>query len=692
VCGIFIKAKKTKANPGPQLCEDILECGSCTSPTITANLKDASGGTSAGGSGCVWSNAGWYSKSRDKKIKCASKQWVQTKATDCQVDGEQCTVGMAVTDCSVDPNKCRNTDVNGKWSSADIEGKPVTTRAYGELVNRDCIKLVTGGCTDKVQIFQHGDFTGWEAKLGKGSHDNSKADVAVSSIKVPAGCVATLYQHAPKSGWSATFHAGDYDYSEFIAAGAKNDDTSAIDVTDALTAPIPAAGYATKAQAIETCETAGSTCGGLLHEGRSGKWYLCKREQTVSQKIALEHSQTEDGLRETFGKGKCLQADQLGMSVKDCSAGQLNCNGDVVLFGGTAYTGWMATFQPGSYTAEQYLHAGATADDVASLRVPVGCKAMLYPEDNFQGTPVVISAGHYPETPAAKNKAALVEDEIGGKDEIGVENELLQVGYGISNPFSRPSPPPFDVKECAHYRKANPGYYADGCQLFEKSRLKMIYDKVQTKAFSHINKELSFTDLKSIKSLRIVDDNLHSVTLDESGNPTAAGRTEMQGDEWIVNSYGHAKQAQTEQTISIAQDIPKEGSPLSFGEAHNLPFCWGGDNGKCDQTGQTSPLMNIKYPSGDMYRSCKAENDPVCPGTDLGHSDQFCAKSCAKQRPGSYLKEKVQHKIGVGRMKRTYRTEYYCVCESGCVYNDKCKKKIDNRRGGQTLHECRHLR
>ena len=43
----------------------------------------------------------------------------------------------------------------------------------------------------------------------------------VSAIKVEGtGCVATAYQHDIEGGWAAEFPEGEYDYAAFIAAGA----------------------------------------------------------------------------------------------------------------------------------------------------------------------------------------------------------------------------------------------------------------------------------------------------------------------------------------------------------------------------------------------------------------------------------------------------------------------------------------
>jgi len=94
-------------------------------------------------------------------------------------------------------------------------------------------------CTGKVEVYQHGDFTGWKASFAKGVYDYGKFVKAgaknddASSIKVPTGCKATLYQHGDFKGWKAVFPAGHYPYKKFVKR-AKNDDASAIKVRNAI--------------------------------------------------------------------------------------------------------------------------------------------------------------------------------------------------------------------------------------------------------------------------------------------------------------------------------------------------------------------------------------------------------------------------------------------------------------------------
>jgi hypothetical protein len=89
----------------------------------------------------------------------------------------------------------------------------------------------------KVTVYQHGDFTGWEATFRPGdyTHDLFTAGDAenddASSIKVEGkDCVAVAYEHGDFTGWEASFGVGEYNHDAFVARGAKNDDMSALKV------------------------------------------------------------------------------------------------------------------------------------------------------------------------------------------------------------------------------------------------------------------------------------------------------------------------------------------------------------------------------------------------------------------------------------------------------------------------------
>jgi len=89
----------------------------------------------------------------------------------------------------------------------------------------------------KTTLYQHGNFKGWKVVFN-GVRDWRYRDYLkagakndqVSAIKVEGkGCVATVYQHDMK-GWSANFEEGTYNMKAFMKKGAKNDQMSSLRV------------------------------------------------------------------------------------------------------------------------------------------------------------------------------------------------------------------------------------------------------------------------------------------------------------------------------------------------------------------------------------------------------------------------------------------------------------------------------
>lgn len=93
-------------------------------------------------------------------------------------------------------------------------------------------------CTGDVVAYQH-NFDGWAASFARGKYTLAQAKKKgfvnddMSSLKVPKGCVATVWQHGGFTGWHVTFPEGEYSLSEAKKMGFKNDDASSIVVNDA---------------------------------------------------------------------------------------------------------------------------------------------------------------------------------------------------------------------------------------------------------------------------------------------------------------------------------------------------------------------------------------------------------------------------------------------------------------------------
>ena len=138
----------------------------------------------------------------------------------------------------------------------------------------------------------------------------------------------------------------------------------------------------------------------------------------------------------------------------------------------------------------------------------------------------------------------------------------------------------------------------------------------------------------------------------------------MQGDEWAIDNEGRVTQDQTKQTLSINQDIPITELPLTFGKPYDLPFCWAGDNTKCDQSGLKLPLLYVRHKSGARYRSCQVPPQKVCKKYGVG-AEKRCQDYCNAELPGS---KTYVTKVGNWRTS----DQRGCRCDDSCVYDGKC--------------------
>jgi hypothetical protein len=129
VCGIFIRARANKNNPGPTLCEELHECKQCNDQTITKKLVD-------GKDGCSWKDTGWYDRTRDKMMKCASTNWIKHVGST-PAGGSNKLIDQ--TPCGVSPMQCAKTTVAGEWTSATLDGKEQTAVQYARLNDMDCV-------------------------------------------------------------------------------------------------------------------------------------------------------------------------------------------------------------------------------------------------------------------------------------------------------------------------------------------------------------------------------------------------------------------------------------------------------------------------------------------------------------------------------------------------------------------------
>jgi len=586
VCGIHIRANKNDNNPGPTLCEELLQCGQCNDKQITQYLKADSGG-------CVWNSVGWYDKKRDKKFKCGSTPWV--KGDGSTTAGGSNKIAAATTDCTIDPDKCKTTTVSGKWTSADVKGDKLATIQYAKLDNTDC--LASGSTT-----------------------------------------------------------------------------------------------YNSLAAAQTACNNAQDSCGGVSQA--NGQFGLCKVRKTITKKMVLESSTKPEGLKATSGKGTCLRGTDQGLTTQTCESAQAVCSDDVTFYGEVGYKGWIATFGKGDYKSSDMVSAGASKGQGASIRVPAGCMVEIYPNDNMQGTPIVLSAGEYAKTPIAPEVEALLEEDIQESDD-GQSAELLQTGWGRR----RRAPPQYYSQYCSSYRYNGPAWvYGSGiCASYRQAVANELYIKAQKRAFANTKAPLGLSSLKKIGSIRVWDDVLPHINLDSSGTIAASSKDQTRLDEYYYTSSGFLTQARTGTNVGIDNDLPSI-MALKLNKPYPIPFCDRSTNTNCG--GDKVPLMYLKYPSGGKYRQCATQASTTratafCKGCGFCcNSWNHCGNSgnwdsCPKILPGSQrvLKEKFNTV-----------NYYYCDCPGNqCIYKNQCQYKSNvektlcldsNVGGGAGLNTC----
>eukprot|EP00658_Telonema_sp_P-2_P079729 TRINITY_DN7786_c0_g1_i3.p1 TRINITY_DN7786_c0_g1~~TRINITY_DN7786_c0_g1_i3.p1 ORF type:complete len:614 (+),score=180.59 TRINITY_DN7786_c0_g1_i3:196-2037(+) len=91
-------------------------------------------------------------------------------------------------------------------------------------------------CYSKVRLYGNQDFTGWQAKYGRGAYEgikflaNGAEDNGASSMKVPPGCIAYVYENPDFTGKRGVFATGEYTAGEMGAEGMEDKSISSMRV------------------------------------------------------------------------------------------------------------------------------------------------------------------------------------------------------------------------------------------------------------------------------------------------------------------------------------------------------------------------------------------------------------------------------------------------------------------------------
>lgn len=164
----------------------------------------------------------------------------------------------------------------------------------------------------------------------------------------PFGCRVRLFGDDGFSGWSSSFVPGRFDAAQLVAGGARDDDTSSVQVF-------------------------GRNCKAVLHGGNFVGW-----------SVRLEQ-----------GSFRASDLVRLGVVDNDVSALTVEGGCTVVIYQHGDFAGWSATLGPGAHDAASIIAAGGRDDDLSSVKiVGEGCTATLYGE-MFKGWQVTLEHGEY---------------------------------------------------------------------------------------------------------------------------------------------------------------------------------------------------------------------------------------------------------------------------------------------------------
>ena len=119
-----------------------------------------------------------------------------------------------------------------------------------------------------------------------------------------------------------------------------------------------------------------------------------------------------------------MEVESLILSQPQCSA---------QLWQHSAFTGWSVRFSLGNYDNEAFIAAGATDNDASSIKVPEGCRIIMFGGENFDGWEAHLDAGDH--------QLAAIEAAGGANDEV---SSIMIRGFEVLG-IMQPSPGSTDI-------------------------------------------------------------------------------------------------------------------------------------------------------------------------------------------------------------------------------------------------------
>ncbi len=259
------------------------------------------------------------------------------------------------------------------------------------LVGIGILSLNSSFAAPSVTLFQHVGFDGRSESFSMDDsdlRDNFIGNDEASSIQVPSGCEVTMYQHVGFEGLSETIGTGDFDLRDNSLG---HDIASSIKVTcNAITPSVTLFQHV----AFEGTSEDFAADDPDLRDNAIGNDAVSSLHVPSGCQATLYQHVGYEGLSEVFDSGDIDLRDNLqGLGNDVASSMRVTCapiTPSISLFQDIGFAGITEAFA----SDDPDLSDNAIGiNSASSIKVPLGCTAILYANVNFTGSSETFNAG-----------------------------------------------------------------------------------------------------------------------------------------------------------------------------------------------------------------------------------------------------------------------------------------------------------
>mmetsp|Transcript_11283 Transcript_11283/g.21339 ORF Transcript_11283/g.21339 Transcript_11283/m.21339 type:complete len:311 (-) Transcript_11283:37-969(-) len=170
-----------------------------------------------------------------------------------------------------------------------------------------------------VELYQHGDFAGWNVVFASGAYDHQQMvdkgalnDDASAIRVIGTGCCAEVYEHGDFTGWQVEFPEGQYDHYQMAHRGVPNDKLSSLNVFLCADKPESQPDVDTKPETPTAVEP---TVRSAEEEARAAK---IKAERSIEGNLIKSLMHSGPGGEEEMGCVTACRYGETRLTWKDC--------------------------------------------------------------------------------------------------------------------------------------------------------------------------------------------------------------------------------------------------------------------------------------------------------------------------------------------------------------------------------------